>query len=147
MPTIYAYTSYCKHDAMIHGGTRQLAAGAQQAVSKFLHKFPGCEWGGLTIESCQWFKTSLWYRPAAKVLHQRLQVGDVMMFWDISRCFTDIEHLIRICGDLDSMGVRCVLLDLGLTIGTQAGDAVFAVVKRILQLPAERRKMLQPVEV
>lgn len=145
MPTIYVYSCFVQRDA--YDRADQIFKRTIEAeVGKWMHKFPGCEWGGLTIDGYPQLKTSLWKREAGKMIHERLQAGDVVMFWEISRCFTDVEHLVKACEAMQRQGVRCVLLDLGLTIGTTAGDAVFAIVKRILQLPVERWQMLQPME-
>jgi hypothetical protein len=131
MTNVHAYSCRTQHDV----GSPDLTDIIKDSCTPYLKRLGPFEWQGTTLDGWPALGKDLWTRPAAKDLYDRLKTEDVVMFYGIERCFLSARNLFKIAQGLEDMNIKVILLDLGLTLGTPASNALFECTRRILDLP------------
>jgi hypothetical protein len=128
--TVYTYSCRTQHDS------NDLTELIEAASLPYFGRLGPAIRMAITLDGWPALETSIWKRPAAAVLYDKLRTGDVVMFYGLERCFTSARNLFKVVDGLTDMDVRSVILDLGLTMGTPHSDALFSCIQRLMGIPA-----------
>lgn len=135
MSTAYAYTCRMREDL-----TSEVQVMRDMCHVWAKDKLRMLTFAGLTCDGYPSLDTQVWKREAGKVIHDRLHVGDAVLFFGIGRCFLSPADLFETCRGLYVHGQRCVLVDLGLEWGTPASMGAIAIAERIAAMPIRDEK-------
>lgn len=149
MSSIYAYSCRCQHDEK--SGVNEFTGIIDRACVPFikgLHELDeSYAWAGITLDGYPALETRLFLREGWKEIDKRMKTGDAVLLYGIERVFLDMEDMFKATDALTTQGIRVVLVDLGLSIGSAATDKMFAIVRRCLEHGALRKELLRKPKI